>query len=788
MSANGDSKYVVGKSEELVVLNNCQGGIGIKIVGGKTSSGSSYGIFIKKTIPGSPAVRNGSLREGDKIVKVNNDDFHAVSNERAMSLLLNASRAGVVAFLIERSEASHREYVELMGTLKNGVLPNKYASFTQHLQHSTRASPTTAEKRSWVLAGGRMSPMSPGRSSPRNIDLPSGEKSEVRFGKDSGLFGRMSNDCVTNTYSERPSSLAESNGDSGLHSSSSTLNNLSHLTVAHIPLTNGLGMSITGGLNHADGPSVTVKELISGGDVYCDGQIKQGDQIVSINGESFLNVTHEEAKMKLTQIKLRTENDFEITYVGQEQFGVEQREKGSNKLGNGEINQLSTLGRLASGKKSETVGNQDESKQELGSQSLKAQTFDENGNYKVKHSSPNDHFSSMMQASIQPSSIPFYLQQDLAVSPELPTLNSSFASQDFKNQSRSSQVKKSPQRRLSLAPASKLRVEKLEVALSYLGIRLTPQQREEIRGKLHVDANGLVSYGEFVNVAQEVLSVELQDHNQTLSKGKLQFALYDIEKKNLAVDYPMPNTGDTVVEDLKRQRDDAIAEVVDLRRLLDEKKTSRIVEAEQLENMKKTAEDALEESMVLKDQVYLATQVKIEADRKDEEYEEVIRMLEDELRVLKAKGTPKHQEFQDLQKKVIVLGCQLRKIEVVKRTYEVVTEKLLSFADRVHDCLKKGNLLSLSTSHSSPQNEKSPGSPEEAPSYLSQRHGSQKLADEARDLVRGVRVLLEEEPLPFGWEEAYTSEGERYFINHVTQVTSWLHPVSRTTKERNNEI
>lgn len=31
-------------------------------------------------------------------------------------------------------------------------------------------------------------------------------------------------------------------------------------------------------------------------------------------------------------------------------------------------------------------------------------------------------------------------------------------------------------------------------------------------------------------------------------------------------------------------------------------------------------------------------------------------------------------------------------------------------------------------------------------------------------------------PLPDGWEQAYTSEGEIYYINHKNKTTSWLDP------------
>ncbi|XP_028286176.1 syntaxin-binding protein 4-like [Parambassis ranga] len=34
------------------------------------------------------------------------------------------------------------------------------------------------------------------------------------------------------------------------------------------------------------------------------------------------------------------------------------------------------------------------------------------------------------------------------------------------------------------------------------------------------------------------------------------------------------------------------------------------------------------------------------------------------------------------------------------------------------------------------------------------------------------------EGLPYGWEEAYTADGVKYYINHVTQTTSWSLPVT----------
>lgn len=38
-------------------------------------------------------------------------------------------------------------------------------------------------------------------------------------------------------------------------------------------------------------------------------------------------------------------------------------------------------------------------------------------------------------------------------------------------------------------------------------------------------------------------------------------------------------------------------------------------------------------------------------------------------------------------------------------------------------------------------------------------------------------------PLPEGWEQAKTPEGEIYFINHLTRTTSWFDPRIRKFKD-----
>uniref|UniRef100_A0AAY4AL13 Syntaxin binding protein 4 n=1 Tax=Denticeps clupeoides TaxID=299321 RepID=A0AAY4AL13_9TELE len=530
----------------------------------------------------------------------------------------------------------------------------------------------------------------------------------------------------------------------------------------------GLGLIIKGGANRMDGPMVYIQEILPGGDCQKDGRLKAGDQLVCINKESLIGVTYEEARAIITRTKVRPDPTVEIAFI---------RRRSSGSSSSGSHSPISLFPTSpASGPQPRPTG--------TGPVPLPGSLIPK---APPAPSAANATLPSVKQTRVQ--EMPVKAEGTSLTCPEsaCTTVTKSDASPASKPDNRLN-----PEKKHVLNPTSRFKLETLEKALEVVGLKPTETQRQTLREHLRADPGGTVVYGDFERVTKELLKLQIDESG--FGKEVARFESDDLMSE--ASSYQPGSTSDSEdLDEMKRLRKEHIKALREIKKLQERLAESEILHGqlqEELVSVKQEAKSAAEEARALRTRVHLAEAAQKQARGMEMDYEEVIRLLEAEIadmksqlveRPVQAKG-----ESQGLRKRIAVLECQFRKTEKSKKVLEVSTGKLLDFVEVVHSFLVEDP---------SPQrNCSSPGEPKfVAMSQTLGTRGGKKhqwsassIVKEAKELTRSIRGVLEMDSLPYGWEEAYTADGMKYYINHVTQMTSWTHPLTCSLGLAENEL
>uniref|UniRef100_A0A2I3GZ29 Syntaxin binding protein 4 n=1 Tax=Nomascus leucogenys TaxID=61853 RepID=A0A2I3GZ29_NOMLE len=474
-------------------------------------------------------------------------------------------------------------------------------------------------------------------------------------------------------------------------------------------------LKILGGINRNEGPLVYIQEIIPGGDCYKDGRLKPGDQLVSVNKESMIGVSFEEAKSIITRAKLRLESAWEIAFIRQKSDNIQPENLSCTSL--------------------------IEASGEYGPQASTLSLFSSPPEILIPKTSSTPKTNNAILPSCE-TKTGYDKTVQIPITSENSTVglsNTDVASAWTENYGL--------QEKISLNPSVRFKAEKLEMALNYLGIQPTNEQHQALRQQVQADSKGTVSFGDFVQVARNLFCLQLDEVN---------VGAHEISNILDSQLLPCDSSEADEMERLKRERDDALKEV----------------------NTLKEAKAVVEETRALRSRIHLAEAAQRQAHGMEMDYEEVIRLLEAKITELKAQladySDQNKESVQDLKKRIMVLDCQLRKSEMARKTFEASTEKLLHFVEAIQEVFSDNStpLSNLSERRAVLASQTSL-----TPLGRNGRNIPATLALESKELVKSVRALLDMDCLPYGWEEAYTADGIKYFINHVTQTTSWIHPV-----------
>ncbi|XP_055771462.1 syntaxin-binding protein 4 isoform X1 [Salvelinus fontinalis] len=673
--------YGVDRAVHEIEFTDCENGLGIKVIGGmKELTGEEFGVYVKRILPGGLASSDGHLQAGDQILEVNGESLLGVTSERAVDVLRSASSSNQMRLLIARDEEARREFSELL---------EKYGSSAS--TGSTRNSPIQH-------AGRYLDSTSSGSSSRSQSPLllsPAGSQS---------------------TYNNP------------------LLRSLSHpgegvIQLISVARSSSLGITIGGGSNRPDGPAVFIQEVLSGGDCHRDGRLRPGDQLIAINKESLIGVTHEEAKSMVNKVKFSQEAVVEVAFIpGKGPF------PNSTSLHNGV---------------QRSVGNGYSS-----------------GRLKVHVRSPEIRTG---EPAPMPSPSPDICPPDIHISGSAPTQRT---------------VLSAAKPKITLDPHIRLKSDKLDLALSYLGLDVTEEKRRKLRESLITDPQGTVSYGDFVEATRNVYQENLEEAG--LGQKEFMFSYHEAASLMDTSAFHSP-TFDSECSYSSEELERFQTEVKQLQNQIKQLKSIHSQPAgfptlpqgsqpagfptlpqvsqpagfptlpRDTEHSKSTLEEeqhntsekvcaTVEENSRLKTRLQVAEAVQRDrqSNSAEQDYEEVITLLEAEIKDLKNQLAGKNQkgleatkeDVMELNRKLSMIDCQLRKSELSRRHLEISNKKLLGFAQNVHKVLTTPSLFGMEngSNRTSPATD-SPETPSPIPDPACQ------LAAEARELVEGVRSL-----------------------------------------------
>uniref|UniRef100_A0A8C9V5X9 Discs large MAGUK scaffold protein 4 n=1 Tax=Scleropages formosus TaxID=113540 RepID=A0A8C9V5X9_SCLFO len=251
-------------------------GLGFSIAGGVGNQHipGDNSIYVTKIIEGGAAHKDGRLQIGDKILAVNNVCLEDVMHEDAVAALKNT--AEVVYLRVAKPSSLY---------LTNSYNPPDItSSYSPHLDNEVGHPNYLGSEYPQALT-----PTSPSRYSPvmkgmlGDEDVPSfGHFMSFSFVFITGIFTVIS--LLFSLYHL-----------SSFFSTTFFFFRDPRRVLIHRGST-GLGFNIVGG---EDGEGIFISFILAGGPADLSGELRKGDQILSVNGVDLRNATHEQAAAAL---------------------------------------------------------------------------------------------------------------------------------------------------------------------------------------------------------------------------------------------------------------------------------------------------------------------------------------------------------------------------------------------------------------------------------------------------------------------------------------------------------
>ncbi|XP_072302955.1 disks large homolog 2 isoform X17 [Eucyclogobius newberryi] len=317
---------------EEITLERGNSGLGFSIAGGTDNPhiGDDPGIFITKIIPGGAAAEDGRLRVNDCILRVNDADVSEVSHSKAVEALKVAG--SIVRLYVRRRRPMLETILEIklikgpkgLGFSIAGGVGNQHIPGDNSIYVTKIIDGGAAQKDGRLQVGDRLLMVN-------NYSLEEVSHEEavailkntsdvvyLKVGKPTNVYlsDPYGPPDITHSFSPAMENHISSPINSGTLEYKSGLPPISPGSYSPLPKhllgeedinreprkvvlhkgSTGLGFNIVGG---EDGEGIFVSFILAGGPADLSGELRRGDQILSVNGIDLRGATHEQAAAAL---------------------------------------------------------------------------------------------------------------------------------------------------------------------------------------------------------------------------------------------------------------------------------------------------------------------------------------------------------------------------------------------------------------------------------------------------------------------------------------------------------